>query len=121
LGTSCFGANINQTTNGGNHSNTSVGSHSIYYVQMGHAKQNCFKLKKKETQYNYKQPSNSNCEQENYDSQGIVFAAMAKNEKFTEDIWICDSGACGHYCNSTKGLFNIEEFIVRILYITAKV
>jgi hypothetical protein len=39
----------------------------------------------------------------------VLFAATAKNEMFTEDIWICDSGACGHYCNSTKGLFNIEE------------
>jgi hypothetical protein len=39
----------------------------------------------------------------------VVFAATAKNEIFTDDIWICDSGAYGHYCNSTKGLFNIEE------------
>jgi hypothetical protein len=28
---------------------------------------------------------------------------------FTEDTWICDYGACGHYCNSTEVLFNIEE------------
>jgi hypothetical protein len=28
---------------------------------------------------------------------------------FPEDIWICNSGACGHYCNSTIGVFNIEE------------
>jgi hypothetical protein len=26
-----------------------------------------------------------------------------------EDIWICDSGACGHYCNSSNGLFNVEN------------
>jgi hypothetical protein len=39
----------------------------------------------------------------------VVFAATAKNEMITEDIWICDIGACGHYCNSTNGLFNIEE------------
>jgi hypothetical protein len=32
----------------------------------------------------------------------VVFAATAKNEMFTEDLWICDSGACGHYCNSSK-------------------
>jgi hypothetical protein len=39
----------------------------------------------------------------------VVFVATSKNEKFTEDIWIYDSGVCGYYCNSSKGLFNIEE------------
>jgi hypothetical protein len=48
----------------------------------------------------------------------VVFAATAKNEMFTEDI--CDSGACGHYCNSTKGLFNIEEINESITVGTGK-
>jgi hypothetical protein len=26
-----------------------------------------------------------------------------------EDIWICDSGACGHYCKSSGVLLNVEE------------
>jgi hypothetical protein len=65
-----------------------------------------------ETRYNNNQPSsnnNGNRDRGSHDSQDVVFAATAKNEMSTEDIWICDSGACGHYCNSTKGLFNIEE------------
>jgi hypothetical protein len=70
------------------------------------------KLKKKETRYNNNQPSsnnNGNRDRGDHDSQDVVFAAPAKNEMFIEEIWICDSGACGHYCNSTKGLFHIEE------------
>jgi hypothetical protein len=70
------------------------------------------KLKKKETRYNKNQPSKNNIrnrDRGNYVSQDVVFATTAKNEMFTEDIWICDSRACGHYCKSTKGLFNIVE------------
>lgn len=26
-----------------------------------------------------------------------------------DDIWICDSGACGHYCKSIEGMFNLKE------------
>jgi hypothetical protein len=39
----------------------------------------------------------------------VVFAATSKSESFTEDIWICDSGTCGYYCNSSKGLINVED------------
>jgi hypothetical protein len=34
---------------------------------------------------------------------------MTKSEKFTQDIWTCDRGACGHYCNSENGLFKVES------------
>jgi hypothetical protein len=39
----------------------------------------------------------------------LVFAVTFKNERFMEDIWICESGACRHYCKSSKGLFNAED------------
>jgi hypothetical protein len=86
-----------------------AGNYCTYFRKTGHMKQNCFKLKNNETRYIHNQPSNGNRERENYDSQVVVFADTAKSEKFTEDIWICDSAACGHYCNFTKDLFNIEE------------
>ena len=35
--------------------------------------------------------------------------ATSENEDLTSDIWICDSGACGHYCNFKEGLFDTRE------------
>jgi hypothetical protein len=58
--------------------------------------------------------NDGNCDRENDDLQDVVFAAASNREKFTEDIWICDSGACGHDCKSSKGLLNVEESIERI-------
>ena len=39
----------------------------------------------------------------------MVFAAILNTENFTDDIYIYDSGACGHYCISNKGMFNVKE------------
>ena len=47
--------------------------------------------------------------EKNFDSQDMVFAATSKTEKFTNDIWICDSGACCHYCISDEGLFDVKD------------
>jgi hypothetical protein len=74
--------------------------------------QNCFKLKKKEDRYDHYQAinnNNGNRDRENCDSQEVVFAATSKNEKFKDDICFFDNGSCGHYCNFSKRLFNIEE------------
>jgi hypothetical protein len=98
--------------NGGNNGNMTEGNYCSYCHKLGQVKQNCFKLKKKETQYGHNEAGNNNNgnhDRENYDSQDVVFAATFKNESFTEDIWICHIGACGHYCNSSKSLFNVEE------------
>jgi hypothetical protein len=32
-----------------------------------------------------------------------------KLRKSQDDIWICDSGSYGHYCNYYKALFNVED------------
>jgi hypothetical protein len=39
----------------------------------------------------------------------VVFNSMSEGSEFTENIWIGDSGASCHYCNSDKGLFDIQE------------
>ena len=112
IGHKSFQCKNRSNHNDANHGNTTAGNYCTYCRKTGHIKLNCLKLKKKETRYNNNQPSsnnNGNRDRGNHDSQDVVFATTAKNEMFTEDIWICDSGACGHYCNSTKGLFNIEE------------
>jgi hypothetical protein len=73
----------------------------------GHVKKNCLKLKKKESQ----QASNehSNRDRQMYDSQDVAFTATSENHSLSNDIWICDSGACGHYCNFKEGLFDVIE------------
>jgi hypothetical protein len=40
--------------------------------------------------------------------------ATSKNEILTDDIWICDSEACGHYCKSDKGLFDVKDINEKI-------
>jgi hypothetical protein len=43
-----------------------------------------------------------------------VFTATSKNGTLSNDIWICDSGACGHYCKSTEGMFNVSDIDEKI-------
>jgi gag-polypeptide of LTR copia-type/Zinc knuckle len=103
---------LNSSHNGSNNGNMTGGIFCTYCRKSGHVKQNCFKLKNKDGQYNNNQSSNSNNGnrgRENYGSQDVVFTTTTKSKKFTEYIWICDSGACGHYSNSEKGLFKVES------------
>jgi hypothetical protein len=37
----------------------------------------------------------------------VVFTV--KNKILTDDIWICDSGACKHNCKSDEGLFAVKD------------
>jgi hypothetical protein len=68
-----------------------------------------FKLKKKEAQNSHASNFKDNADRQNYESQDVVFTATWQNEILTDDIWICDSGACGHYCKSDKGLFDVKD------------
>jgi hypothetical protein len=43
-----------------------------------------------------------------------VFTASSKNGTLTDDIWICDSAAYGHYCKSTEGMFNMIDIYEKI-------
>jgi hypothetical protein len=44
----------------------------------------------------------------------VVLTATSKNEILTDDIWICVSGACGHYRKSDKGLFDVKDINEKI-------
>jgi hypothetical protein len=44
----------------------------------------------------------------------VVFTATSKIEILTDNIWICDSGACGHYCKSDNGLFDVKDINEKI-------
>jgi hypothetical protein len=43
------------------------------------------------------------------DSQDVIFVSTSKTEKFTDDTWICDGGAYGHYCIFDKGFFDLKQ------------
>jgi hypothetical protein len=44
----------------------------------------------------------------------MVFTVSSKNEILTDHNWICDSGACGHYFKSDKGLFDVKDINEKI-------
>ena len=95
--------------NGGNNGNGTGTNFCSYCRKPGHDKKSCFKLKKKEAQNSHASNFNGNADRRNYESQDVVFTATSKNEILTDDIWICDSGACGHYCKSDKGLCDVKD------------
>jgi hypothetical protein len=75
-------------------------------------KKNCFKLKKKELQnnnINRGSNDNSSRDQQFLNTQDMAFVTTSENETLTNEIWIGDSGACGHYCNFKEGLMNVKE------------
>jgi hypothetical protein len=44
----------------------------------------------------------------------VAFTATTKNGALSNDIWICDIGACGHYCKSLDGMFNLKDIKEKI-------
>ena len=97
--------------NGGNNGNSNATIYCTYCRKTGHLKKNCFKLKKKENQNdnNHASKFTGNRDRQNFDSTDVAFMATSENEDLTSDIWICDSGACGHYCNFKEGLFDTRD------------
>jgi hypothetical protein len=67
------------------------------------------KLKKKEVQNSHASNFNGNADRRNYESQDVVFTVTSQNKILTDDTWICDSGAYGHYCKSESGLFDVKD------------
>jgi hypothetical protein len=72
-------------------------------------RRDCFKLKKRDSQSNNASTNNGHADRPNFDPQDVVFAATSSEERIREDIWICDSGASGHYSMSIDGMFNIQD------------
>jgi hypothetical protein len=81
----------------------------LYCRKSGNDKKNCLKLKKKEARNNNPSNNSGNGNRQNYESQDVVFTATSKNGTPSDDFWICDSGACGHYCKSIEGMFNLKD------------
>jgi hypothetical protein len=70
-----------------------------YCRKPGHFKKDGFKLKWKLSQNNNDHASNNNGNRDNQviDSQDVAFTVIAESQKLTNNVWICDSGACCHY------------------------
>jgi Zinc knuckle len=60
IGHKSFQCKNHSNHNGVNHSNTTAGNYCTYCRKTGHIKENCFKLKKKETRYNHNQHNSNN-------------------------------------------------------------
>jgi hypothetical protein len=95
--------------NGGNNGKSSGGNFCLYCCKPGHDKKDYFKLKKKDSRSNNASLNNGHADRPNFDSQDVVFAATSSEERISEDIWICDSGASGHYSMSIDGMFNVKD------------
>ena len=95
--------------NAGNYKNLQNGAYCTYCRRPGHSKMNCFKLKNKPNRNNNNGTTCNNNGRKNFDSSDVAFMTMSSNTKSTNDTWIFDSGACGHYCSFEEGLINIKE------------
>jgi hypothetical protein len=80
----------------------------------------CFKLKKKEALNSHASNFNGNSDQQNYNSQDVVFTATLKNKILTDEIRIYDSGSCGHDCKSINGLFDVKDIHERITMVRVR-
>jgi Zinc knuckle len=103
----------------GNNGNMTERNYCNYCRRTGHVKKDCFKRKKKELQNNNNnRGSNDNsCRDQKFlNPQDMAFVTTSENETLTNEIWICDSGACGHYCNFKEGLMNVKEISDEITF-----
>jgi hypothetical protein len=88
----------------GNNGNMTEGNYCTYCRRTGHVKKICFNLKKKEFQNSINCGSNHNSsrDQQFLNTQDMAFVTTSENGTLTNEIWICDYGACGHYLTSRK-------------------
>jgi hypothetical protein len=114
VGHKSFQCKNRSSHNGGNNGNGTGTNFCSYCRKLGHDKKSCFKFKKKKAQSGHASNFNGNTDRQSYESQDVVFTAISQNEILTDDIWICDSGACAHYCKLEKGLFDVKDINEKI-------
>jgi hypothetical protein len=71
-------------------------------------KSNCFKLKNKSNR-NSGTSNNDGQGHRIFDSNDVVFTTIAMKNNFSSDMWILDSGASCHYCQSAEELKDIKK------------
>jgi hypothetical protein len=114
VGHKSFQSKNHSSHNGGNNRNGTGINFCSYCHKPDDDKKSCFKLRKKEAQNSHASNFNGNAYRRNYESQDVVFTVTSKNEILTDDIWICDSGACGNNCKSDKVLIDVKDINEKI-------
>ena len=98
--------------NGGNQQkfqvNQNNSAYCTYCCRPGHHKVNCFKLKNRNNR-NGSTGGNENQEQRIFNSNDVAFPSIASDDKITNNMWIFDSGASCHYCQSMEGLTDVKD------------
>jgi Zinc knuckle len=96
--------------NSGNHrnfqGNTNHGTYCTYCCRPGHHKENCLKLKNKS---NRNTGTNNNQERKIFNSSDVAFTSIAAENNFLNEIWILDSCAIFHYCQSLEGVTDVKD------------
>jgi hypothetical protein len=104
--------NQNGGQNSVNHNNfqkyASNGAYSTFCCRPGHIKGNCYKLKNKSNR-NSGTSNNGGQGERIFDSNDVLFTTITMKNNFANDLWILDSGASCHYCQSVEGLTDIKE------------
>jgi hypothetical protein len=98
--------------NSGNHNNfqkyANNGAYCTYCRCPGHTKSDCYKLKNKSNRISG--TSNNGGQGEKIlNSNDVAFTTITMKNNFANDLWILDSGASCHYCQSVEGLTDVEE------------
>ena len=90
---------------------TTGSNYCAYCRKTGHVRKNCFNMKKKESQINTYHASNESGsrDRQTFKSQDVASTVTSDYQSLPKDIWICDSGACDHYCNFKEGIFDVKE------------
>jgi len=100
--------------NGGNQQNnfqgnSNQGAYCTYCCRPGHHKANCFKLKNKSSHRNSGTSNYDNQERKVFNSNDVAFTSIAAKNNFPNNMWIFDSGASCHYCQSLEGLTDVKD------------
>ena len=97
--------------NGGNQNNFQGNSNQSTYCsycrRTGHHKGNCLKLKNKNNRNSG--TTSYNQDRSIFNSNDVAFTSFATENNSSGDMWIFDSGASCHYCQSLEGLTNVKD------------
>jgi hypothetical protein len=83
-------------------------AYCTYCCQSGHTKSICFKFRNTSNR-NSGTSNNEGQEHTVFNSDHVSFTTITMKNNFSSDMWILDSGASYHYCQSVEGLTQLKE------------
>jgi hypothetical protein len=94
--------------NRGNQVNLHNGAYCTYCRRPSHYRNNCMKVKKK-FNCNSGTSTHDNQERQVLNSSDVAFTSFVTKNNLSSDVWILDSGASCHYCQSMEGLTDVKD------------